>query len=146
MKATTNLKRREEEFRVGVRMFVNLRPYRQRSLATRRSEKLAARFYGPFEVVSRVGSVVYKLQLPPESSVHPVFHVSQLRRAKGISHSFSLLPPQLNTELVMLVEPAAILNLHRVDKNGQQRMEVLVQWKDLPEFEATWEDFEAMRL
>ncbi|XP_068662857.1 uncharacterized protein [Aristolochia californica] len=109
-------------------------------------EKLAAHFYGSFEVVSRVGSVAYKLQLLPESSVHPVFHVSQLRRAKGISLSSSLLPPQLNTELEMLVEPAAILNIRRLDKNGQQQMEVLVQWKDLPQFEATWEDFEVMRL
>ena len=43
--------------------------------------KLAPRFIGPFPVMSRVGTVAYQLELPPElSDVHNVFHVSQLRR------------------------------------------------------------------
>ena len=43
--------------------------------------KLAPRFIGPFRIISRVGTVAYQLELPPElSDVHNVFHVSQLRR------------------------------------------------------------------
>ena len=43
--------------------------------------KLAPRFIGPFPVMSRVGTVAYQLELPPELlGVHSVFHVSQLRR------------------------------------------------------------------
>ena len=44
-------------------------------------EKLLLRFIRPFEILERVGTVVYRLALPPSmSGVHEVFHVSMLRR------------------------------------------------------------------
>ena len=44
-------------------------------------EKLLPRFIGPFEILERVGTVAYRLALPPSmSGVHEVFHVSMLRR------------------------------------------------------------------
>ena len=43
--------------------------------------KLSLRFMGPFEILERVGTVAYRLALPPSmSSIHEVFHVSMLRR------------------------------------------------------------------
>ena len=43
--------------------------------------KLSPRFIGSFEILERVGTVVYRLELPPSmSGVHEVFHVSMLRR------------------------------------------------------------------
>ena len=43
--------------------------------------KLSPRFIGPFEILERVGTIAYRLALPPSmSSVHEVFHVSMLRR------------------------------------------------------------------
>ena len=43
--------------------------------------KLSPRFNGPFETLERVGTVTYRLALPPSmSSVHEVFHVSLLRK------------------------------------------------------------------
>ena len=43
--------------------------------------KLSSRFIGPFEILERVDTVVYRLALPPSmSGVHEVFHVSMLRK------------------------------------------------------------------
>ena len=43
--------------------------------------KLTLRYIGPFEILERVGTVVYRLALQPSlSGVHEVFHVSMLRK------------------------------------------------------------------
>ena len=43
--------------------------------------KLSPKFIGPFGILERVGTVAYRLALPPSmSGVHEVFHVSMLRR------------------------------------------------------------------
>ena len=43
--------------------------------------KLSSRYIGPFEILERVGTVAYRLTLPPSlSGVHEVFHVSMLRK------------------------------------------------------------------
>ena len=43
--------------------------------------KLSPRYIGPFEVLERVGAVLYRLALPQSlSSVHKVFYVSMLQK------------------------------------------------------------------
>lgn len=58
---------------MGERVFLMLQPYRQSSLATRRYEKLAAKFYGPFPIKAKVGQVAYRLQLSSESRLFRYF-------------------------------------------------------------------------
>ena len=43
--------------------------------------KLSPRFIGPFEVLERIGTVAYRLALPPDMiGVQEVFHVSMLQK------------------------------------------------------------------
>lgn len=78
MKTKADTKRRDESFEVGDSVYLKLQPYRQKSLSKRPFEKLVARFYCPFTMFKKVGTVAYKLQLPDSNKVHPVIHVSQL--------------------------------------------------------------------
>jgi hypothetical protein len=43
--------------------------------------KISPRYIGPYLIRARVGSLAYRLQLPGSMArVHPVFHVSMLRK------------------------------------------------------------------
>ena len=50
------------------------------TLAPELTRKFAGRFTRPFNIIGKAGPVAYKLGLPEEMKVHPVFHVSLLRK------------------------------------------------------------------
>ena len=61
MKEIADKKRREVDFAEGDWVLAKLRP-RQQSTASG-GTKLAKRFYGPFQIVQKLGLVTYKLAL-----------------------------------------------------------------------------------
>ena len=74
------MRRRPLEFEVGDHVFLKVMPKRGVVRFSKRG-KLSLRFIGPFEMLERIGTVAYRLALPPSmSGVQEVFHVSMLRK------------------------------------------------------------------
>jgi hypothetical protein len=57
MKCQANRHRRDISFEVGDHMYLKLQPYRQSSVAFQASMKLSPRFFGPYQIVGKVGPV-----------------------------------------------------------------------------------------
>ena len=140
MKQQANKHRTDRQFQVGELVYVKLQPYRQTTIAHRRCLKLFARFFGPYKILEKVGEVAYKLELPVGVRVHPVFHVSQLKKHVGPDRAQSQLPLLDDTGLIAK-EPISILDRRMVKKQGQAVTEVLVQWRNTFPEDSTWEVF-----
>lgn len=80
-----NSRRRNVEFQAGEWVFLKLQPYHQQTTFKIAFQKLACRFYGPYQIEQKVGQIAYKLKLPERSRIHPVFHVSLLKKKLGDS-------------------------------------------------------------
>jgi hypothetical protein len=117
----------EREFQEGD--LLKLQPYAQTSVINRPCAKLAFKYFGPFKIVERIGMVAYKLALPQDCVVHPVFHVSQLKPfTQNYTLVYDKLPPPPDLSAVAAVSKT-----------------ILVQWNYLPEDYSTWEDYHVLR-
>ncbi|XP_074378332.1 uncharacterized protein LOC141719866 [Apium graveolens] len=134
MKKQTDLKRRDYSFEVGDWVNLKLRPYRQQTIARRVHPKLSARFYGPFEITVKIGTVAYRLQLSEGSRIHLVFHISQLKRVIGHQHQAGHLPAGLEVELPATAKPQFVVAFRDLVMVNTQ---VLIHWKGLFKDDAT---------
>ena len=101
------------------------------------SSKLRRRWIGPYKVTKVISPVAYRLDLPPARRIHPVFHISNLKRFNQ------------STEFVRVERPPSPIVIE-----GEEEYEVegilrhkgkgashryLVLWKGYPLTEASWE-------
>ncbi|XP_074283614.1 uncharacterized protein LOC141608153 [Silene latifolia] len=111
---------------------------RQVSISHRSNQKLARKYYGPYKILSKVGAVAYKLELPPKARIHHTFHVSLLKRCYGSvpeEPSFPIEP----IEPGALKEPELILAKKTVQRGRVSATKVLVKWSDSEIEDTTWE-------
>jgi hypothetical protein len=71
---------------------------------------LTPKFIGPYQISERIGTVAYRVGLPPHlSNLHDVFHVSQLRKyVADPSHVISRDDVQVRDKLTMEILPLRI--------------------------------------
>jgi hypothetical protein len=72
--------------------------------------ELAPKFYGSYIVLKRVGQVTYQLSLPSQSKLHPVFHVSCLKKVIGTMCQIQTNLPELAEEGSIWLQPEAVLD------------------------------------
>ena len=83
MKQQANQHNSKRTFQVGDMVFLCLHPHKKSSLKLKEHQKLAPKSYGPYTILQKIGYVAYKLELPPSSCIHLVFHVSCLKKVIG---------------------------------------------------------------
>jgi hypothetical protein len=133
----SNLSRRDVEYAVGDQVLLNTKHL---SLKPAGSRKLWPRFIGPFAIVTRIGPVAYKLDLPPSmGKIHDVFHVSLLEKYNADGRHQ---PPPPHVEINNEVEyevNAILAHRTRQYRNNAQRTEYLIDWKGYGPEHRTWE-------
>ena len=110
MKQQADQHRSERTFEVDDMVFLRLQHYKQPSLKLKGHHKLAPKFYGPYRIIQKIGSVAYKLELLPSSRIHPVFYVSCLKKFLGTNIKGQTILPELDNEGSIFLEPEVVLN------------------------------------
>jgi hypothetical protein len=67
--------------------------------------KLSTKYFGPYEILDKAGSVSYRLQLPAHVKIHNVFHVVFLKKFEGtLLMATPPLPPIVHGRTVPILE------------------------------------------
>lgn len=83
MKRIPNAKCIDQEFKVDDLIFLRLQWFHQAFIAWKGNRKLAPNFYRLFPIQVRIAQEAYKLQLLVGLAIHPLFHVSHLKKKLG---------------------------------------------------------------
>jgi hypothetical protein len=140
-KSYADKKRRDESFKKGDKVLLSTKNIR---LKTPGTNKLMPKWVGPFEVLEKLGKVAYKLQLPANIKIHPVFHVSLLKPHMSDGR-VQPPPPAIETDDGLFFEVEAVLD-HRDRKYGRKkRREYLIKWSGYDPLHNTWEPAENLK-
>ncbi|XP_017420187.1 uncharacterized protein LOC108330195 [Vigna angularis] len=138
-KSYADQRRRTLEFEVGDHVFLQVTPTTGVGRAIR-ARKLSPRYLGPYQILRRIGSVAYEIAMPPRlANLHPVFHVSQLRKyVPNSSHMLEAENVQVREDLSVEVQPVRIEESQNKQLRGKTISLVKVVW-DSRTGDSTWE-------
>ncbi|KAD5508094.1 hypothetical protein E3N88_15797 [Mikania micrantha] len=145
-KSYADKRRKPLEFQVGDRVLLKISPWKGVIRFGKRG-KLNPRYIGPFEITKRIGPVAYELNLPDElSSVHNVFHISNLK--KCLSDETLVIPLeeiQIDEQLNFMEEPVMIMDRETKKLKLSKIPIVKVRWNSRRGPEFTWEREDQMK-
>jgi len=144
-KAYADRKRRPLEFEVGDHVFLRV----TRTIGVGRalrSRKLFPKFLSPYQISRRIGPVAYDIALPPQlANLHPVFHMSQLRKyVFDPAYVLEAGDIQIREDLTVEVPPIALEDSKVEECRGKTVRLVKIIW-DWRAGNSTWELEEDMR-
>ncbi|XP_070050687.1 uncharacterized protein [Nicotiana tomentosiformis] len=142
----SDIRRKDLEFKEDDWVFLKVSPMKGIMWFGKKG-KLCPRYVGPYKIIQRISQVDYRLELPLEMSlVHPLFHVSMLKKMIGDSSLIVLVETiEVNEELTYEEILVAILDrqVRKLRKKEIASVKVL-WWNQLAE-EATWKTDEEMK-
>src|ERR1700689_4796576 len=107
----------------------------------RPSQKLDVKRLDPFKILEIVGEsqVAFKLELPSQMRIHPVFHASLLEpyKANTLPNRVQPTPPAIVIEDELEYVVDRILD----SKIERGRLKYYIHWEGYPPEERTWEPF-----
>jgi hypothetical protein len=77
-------KHTDQTFQIGDWVYLKLMARTTFGISDLCKGKLAPKFFGPFQINDRIGSVAYRLNLPEEARINNAFHISMLKQHKGL--------------------------------------------------------------
>ncbi|GJV74861.1 putative reverse transcriptase domain-containing protein [Tanacetum coccineum] len=139
-KSYADVRHKPLEFEVGDKVMLKVSPWKGVVRFGKR-RKLSPRYIGLFKILSRVGPVAYKLELPRElQGIHNTFHVSNLK--KCLSDEELIIPldeVRIDEKLHFIEEPIEIMD-REVKQLKQSRIPIVkVRWNSSRGPEYTWE-------
>jgi hypothetical protein len=102
--------------------------------------KLAPRRHGPFKIIQVMSAINYRLELPTQWSIHPVFHIDLLTPYKEtIMHGPNFTRP--TPELIDGEEEYSVEKILDSRRFGRRRrLQYLVKWEGYPDSDNMWVD------
>ncbi|GJQ90538.1 putative reverse transcriptase domain-containing protein [Tanacetum coccineum] len=146
-KSYADKRRKPLEFSIGDYVLLKVSPWKG-VVRFGKKGKLAPRFVGPFEIIEKIGSVAYRLDLPEElDGVHDTFHVSNLKKCfADPTLQVPLDEIQVYAKLNFVEEPVKILEREFKKLKCSRIAIVKVRWNSKCGPEFTWEREDQMKL
>ena len=104
------------------------------------------------KIKKKLSDVVSELDLPDNFRIHPVFHISKLKKYIQYDNQFPIrtqinsnnnsrpLPEMYNNnDDIPEYEVEKILDKREIKRGRNRIIQYLIKWKGYPEYESTWE-------